>query len=114
MIKFLGKESKETRDGQGSVDKKTRSEKISRRKKRVRKYQPLWDLGRLWLLYDKKGKVLCKFCRGLYGLIGELATKKMKLGQSVDHNNDTKLASGSLVVGCTNLKEICTQPALPK
>ena len=30
---------------------------------------------------------------------------KIKLGQSVDHNNNTKLASRPLVVGCTNLKK---------
>ena len=71
----------------------------------MRKYQHSWESEFDWLIYDNIGKVFCKFCRSLYGPIGELATKKLKLGQSIDHNNNTKLASGPLVVGCTNLKK---------
>lgn len=112
MLKFLGKTVDETegQDSSKSSRSKTEEEKLEsarqyEKERRVRKYQPQWQNEFDWLIYDNKEKVFCKYCRSLYGPIGELATKKMKLGQSVDHNNNTKLASGPLVVGCTNLKK---------
>ena len=68
-------------------------------------YQPKWEAEFKWLIYDNQAKVYCKYCRSIYGPYGELARKQIQAGLSQDHNNNTKLASGPFVSGCSNLKK---------